>query len=207
MKRGDVKLLNLQTKILLTIFVLLSSCSKDENSKKLSQQQTMLVNGYAQMHSTTKSLAWTDKIFLIKFESDKVEEFGKALSKSLKGISTEIEGLQKNAKWIDLKNTGAPEITKLKMDAVTKDRLKSFLPIVGRSKANFERTLLLSNSGVLNQMLHLAQVMIDVEDNEGRKKFLKRSEQIFSDLYKMNIQLLNDHYFCHDTSKESKSFN
>lgn len=169
-------------------------------------QITILENGYAQMYGGVKSLGWTDKIFLIRFETDAVEAFGTKLTDDAKDLQDDLEYLADVTPWLDLNNTGMPEIENMKLKAVQKDRLKSFLPIIGRSQPNFERTLLLSNSGVLNQMQHLSTVMLDIEVDPHRRDFLKKAHSTFVELYEDNVVLLNRDYFCHNKGEESKGF-
>lgn len=175
-------------------------------SQTQDSQNIILENGYAQMYGAVSSLAWTDKVFLIRFETDQVEAFGKKLSKNAKDLKADLEYLAEKTPWLDLENTGMPEIENMKIAAVQKDRLKSLLPIIGRSQPNFERTLLLSNSGALNQMQHLTSVMLGIEHDKKRRAFLQKAYSVFSDLYEDDIELLNSAYFCHDTGAESKGF-
>jgi hypothetical protein len=179
---------------------------RSDSMPALTERQLLLENGYSQMYDAVKGLAWTDEIFLVKFETDRVETFGKNLAEAASQIGDELEMLAAATPWITLENDGLPEIENLKLEAVRKDRLESFLPLVGRSQSNFERTLLLSNSGALNQMQHLAEVLLEIETDPDRLAFLEETQSRFSDLYEDDILLLNEDYFCDNTAAESVDF-
>lgn len=170
------------------------------------EQQKILSDGYAQMYGAVSAMALIDEGLLVKKETDAVRAFGERSAREGKTMKGEIKAFADAATWINLDETNYPAIEKMKQEAVQNDRLKSFLPLVGRSQTNFERTLLLSQSGVLNQMQHLAQVMLTIETDPERRKFLISARDRFSTLYEADIDLLNSDYFCADLAEESKKF-
>lgn len=89
-----------------------------------------------------------------------------------------------------------PEMEKKKRQASQWDRAFSLAPIVGQTGKDFERTLLLTQSGALNQLCFLTEVMQDSEKSDTRKAFLTKVKQGFDGLYDKVVKLLNDEYFC-----------
>lgn len=69
----------------------------------------------------------------------------------------------------------------------------------GASGADFERTLLFTLSGGLNQFRHLARVMAEEERSEQRREFLKTAEARMDELYNAMLKLLSERYYVHDT--------
>ena len=165
------------------------------------RDNALLNDGYSLLYATVSGLRFSDDLLLVKFESDRLEKVIKDVSGYADTLKADLERVAKNypAVRIDLKPL--PEIEVEKRDAVNKDRLLSIAPVVGRSGPAFERTLLLSSSGALNQSQFLCQVMAEAEPDPNLKKLLLDAEKRFAGLYEEVVVLLNEVHFKHNTYK------
>jgi hypothetical protein len=75
-------------------------------------------------------------------------------------------------------------------------RVKSFAPLVGSTGADFERTLLLTQAGQLNQARYLSEVLADAEANADRRRLLVELNGEFDELYGRVDELLEEQYYC-----------
>jgi len=192
-------------KIFASLLMLLSGCAAKDASEKgtLSKSQTELVNGYSQIYQSLGAFTWADELLMVKRNSKRLQIFAERVSSSAKKIEEGLEGIEKNEKWIVLDQTGVNDFQKKMFSSMTDERIKSYAPLLGLKGPVFERTLLLVNSGLLNQMKHAVYVLIDVETDEQRLKFLNRTKQVFEELYDFNVKLLNKFYFKHDKFDQS----
>jgi hypothetical protein len=69
-------------------------------------------------------------------------------------------------------------------------------PVVGKTGKAFERALLLSQVGVLNNIRFLAEVVKDAEKSEQRKVLLEEVRTRLNGLFQRVIDLLEQDYFC-----------
>jgi hypothetical protein len=85
-----------------------------------------------------------------------------------------------------------PLIEALQRENAQAERGKQFLETSGKE---FERLLLLTQSGVLTTERHISRVMRDKELNPERKAFWKGAVKAFDRLYAKLVKLLEDQYF------------
>lgn len=178
----------------------------DHDLDKMSdaQRNTTLSQGYAQLYEAVSALRWMDEALLLKFESKPTELFIKDLAGYSSEVREQLERLEKDYPSLSLKDDGLPLLTRSMRKAAAKDRLKNLAPITGAKGAEFERTLLLTQSGTLNQLRFLAREIALAESNADRRKFASGVAQRFERLYGDVLKLLNQHYFCARDAKKSK---
>jgi hypothetical protein len=161
--------------------------------KALSQRE--LNYGYASLYDSARGLRHSDKIFLVKFESEACQAVVKDLSDAMGRIAKNLEALDRDDAALRLDDDGMPELETRKRDAVTRDRLMSFKPVNGRTGMNFERTLLLSESGALNQLQFLISELDAADPDPRRSAVLKEAHAEVVRLYGRVVNLLNREYF------------
>ncbi len=193
---------------LLLLVVSVSACSKEDDKPDPEEQSrrdaiVQLQEGYSLLYSSISGLKFVDKAFLIKFENDRTQKIVTEVSDFSGELAKELESWADTTKTVKIDLDPLPEFEKRKLAAVSKDRLLSFAPIVGRTGANFQRTLLLSQSGALNQMRHLATVIAEGEPNEARATRMHEVSDQFDDLYDQVVVVLNDLYFCDNDPEPS----
>lgn len=88
-----------------------------------------------------------------------------------------------------------PEIEQRKQSAANRERVLSFAPLLGRTGPDFERTLLLTLSGGLNQLRFLTQVMAEQERNGDRAALLNGAHDRLQQLYQQTLKLLSEQYY------------
>ena len=139
------------------------SASNDGNgeSSENDRDNEFLNDGYSLLYQTVSGLRFSDDLLLVKSESDTVQKVEENIADTASDMRGELEQLAENYPAIDLERAPLPEIEVKKRSAVNNDRLASIAPLVGRSGPAFERTLLLSNSGALNQTSFLCNVMAE----------------------------------------------
>ena len=167
----------------------------DKTSNTGDAQLDKLNQGYSLMHATTSGLRLADKILLVKFESDRTHKVVTDISDIMAELTTQLEALPRRYPSLRIDLKPLPEIEERKQAAANKERVLSFAPMVGRTGPDFERTLLLTLSGGLNQLRFLAQVMAEQERNADRQKFLQSAQQRTLSLYMETLKLLNEAYY------------
>jgi hypothetical protein len=182
----------------------ISTQSKPQSDKPQSEsapaesihKNRVLSQGYAQLYEAASGLQHVKKLLYVQFESEKVGAMIEDISKYGEKLAGQLERLVANYPGLRIDDTGLPEMEIKKRKAAQWDRTFSLVPIVGQTGKEFERTLLLTQSGALNQLRFLAEVMHDSEKDDNRKAFLREVKQGFDSLYDKVVKLLNDEYFC-----------
>jgi len=172
---------------------------KGPDKEKLKDRETLpqkeLNYGYGSLYGAARGLRHSDKILLIKYESEAVQAVIKDLSESMDRIAQRLEKLARADPRVKLDDDGNPEIERRKRDAVTRARLQSFKPVTGRTGADFERTLLLSESGSLNQLQHLAAELDKADPDAQRSAVLQEIHAEIVQQYGAVVDLLERAYF------------
>lgn len=178
----------------------LSACAalggkKDLSERPVSEKNRVLSGGYGQLYEAASGLKLIDKLLLVKVESDEFDRVITAISTYAGELSEQLEQLDKDYPSLSIDKTYLPEMEVAKRKAAANARIKDLAPVVGRTGKDFERTLLLTESGGLNQQRYLAEVMIEAETSEQRKQFLRGVAKRYTELYRMDVELLNKSYF------------
>lgn len=158
-------------------------------------QLDQLNQGYSLLYESASGLKLADKLLLIKFESDRTHRVVTAISAYCGSLAEQLEQLPGRYPSIRIDLKPLPEIERRKQAAANKARILSFAPVVGRTGADFERTLLLTLSGGLNQLRFLTQLMAEQERNPERAALLTGAQRRFLDLYKQTLQELSQDYY------------
>lgn len=176
-----------------------SSAAFDQQElKELSETQhnKVLSEGYSQLYDSASGLAYLDEFLVLKFESKATDAVITDIAEYAATLKGQLEQLAKDYPSLSLDDDGLPVLEKRTRSAVQQDRIVSLAPLVGRTGANFERTLLLTQSGALNQLRFLTQITAEAEKSAERRAFLNEAKQTFARLYGEVVQLLNEQYFC-----------
>lgn len=159
-------------------------------------EKQALSHGYAQLYQTVNGLSGIDNVLLVKTEAEPVEAYIKDLAEQMGQLAGRLENALRPLPWIDLDDNGLPEIERAKRASAQWSRIVGFAPLVGRTGADFERALLLTLSGGLNQSRHLIRALAEREDDADREAMLDEAEAVFDQLYEADVELLNARYFC-----------
>ena len=164
----------------------------------------MLNDGYSLLYGNVSGLEIVDKILYVKIANDETRTVVDAISDYSAELSEELEMLSKDYPSIRIDLDPLPEVEKAKQAAAQKERVLSFAPIVGRTGPNFERTLLLTLSGGLNQLRFLCQVIAEEETNDQRQAIVLAAGDKFKELYLDTLELLNTKYYKDNTFDPSE---
>jgi hypothetical protein len=172
-----------------------AGCAGQRDDAALDAQRRMLSEGYTMLYVDAGHLAMVRAALYFKVESDPVEEvvgavadFGGELEHHLERIAKDYPGVR-----IDLEPL--PEIERRKRRAIGFDKVRDFLPLVGRSGRAFERTLLIALFNGINHESHLCAVMADEEPDPGLRKFLLASAVRYRALGTRIDALLEKEYY------------
>lgn len=166
-----------------------SADSEDVKNQELSY-------GYGQMYKTTSGLRHLKTMLHVKVESGKVSTLIEDISGYADKLTGQLEKLDREYPALRIDDPGLPELETKRRKAVVWDQVFIMAPIVGKTGKDFERTLLLSQAGVLNNVRFLAQVIKDAEKSDQRKTFLAEAKTRLDDLYHRVVTLLEQEYFC-----------
>ncbi len=181
-------------KIFLVIFIFhSSSCSATSVKSRTSEKLTYQINGYAQIYGLLNALSWADKALILKFESDKVEKLMIKLDQFSNNYLKTIQKLAKTNKWIKFNKTGLPQIQQDILAEKQKERIRNFLPLIGKSQYQFEKELLTSTKDGLDNIIYLTKVLKKVETNTKLKSYLNQLNKEANLLHTKNIILLKKH--------------
>jgi hypothetical protein len=129
---------------------------------------------------------------IIKRVSSEVRALIEEISNAAGELNDELERFAKQDRLIKLDRRVLPLIEALQRENAQAERGKQFLETSGKE---FERLLLLTQSGVLTTERHISRVMRDKELNPERKVFWKGAVKTFDRLYAKLVKLLEDQYF------------
>jgi hypothetical protein len=184
--------------------VLAPACDRDgarrDRQVGVSQQRVMLSEGYSLLYADASKIGRVRLVLYVKVESQEfndvvteVSRFGSELRQDLERIARDYPGVR-----IDL--TPLPEMEARKRFALGMDRVVRFAPLVGRSRLEYERTMLIGLAGALDHERHLCRVMAQEEPNAGLQEILVSAEKRYDGLYELVMNLLNREHFKNNTN-------
>lgn len=179
-----------------------AAVASDATGAKAPRDNALLNDGYSLLYSAVSGLRFSDDLLLVKFESDRLKKVIGDIASTSDRLRAELQRIARDYPAVQIDRDPLPAIEVAKRSAVNKDRLLSIAPVVGQSGPGFERTLLLSSSGALDQTRFLCQVMAQSEPDPNLKRFLLSAEQQFAGLYDAVVLLLNQDHFKHNTIEQ-----
>jgi uncharacterized protein (DUF2164 family) len=168
---------------------------KTENKKEEAVDQQQLNYGYALMYQAFDSFQALNHALTLKKEAQQVNDAIKDLTDITKNFKTKLDELKKDYPNLDFEKTGRPKVLEKKGKAQGKDRLSEYLPLVGLTGKEYERSLVLFLSFALNELKFISQELGNMETNEGLKKFLNTIQSEMTRLEDRMVKLLNEKYF------------
>lgn len=198
---------------ILCILLFISSCASrkapsevkvPEKQKDLSADQRQLNYGYALIYNTVKGFQKLNILIAIKKENEDTHAFIKDLKDTCKKIEEQMEELKKSYPNLSYDDTGKPKVMEIKSKDQGQDRLQEFLPFVGKTGKDFDRSLILFVSFSLNEIKYIAQALVDLEKNDSLNKFDKETFNQFLRLEDRSLKLLNERYFKNNYYKSQK---
>jgi len=170
-------------------------CEHIDPDQREADAHTTLSQGYAQLYEAASGLRLLDNILMAKSESAETRQVIEKLSKYAGRLRGELERIAKENPRLSLEDDGLPRIERDKRRALARDRAKTLAPLIGAGGADFERTLLLTQSGALNNLRFLAQALADAEIDKSRRKYLLGVRDELDRLYREVVALLDRRFF------------
>nr|WP_291514671.1 hypothetical protein [Abyssibacter sp.] len=166
-----------------------------------------LNEGYSLLYADVAGLRRTDLLLLVKLETDSVQQTVRRIADEMADMHDRLETWAAADTALRLDLQPLPRVEREKQAAAAADRLQSFAPWVGRTGPGFERTLLLTLSGALNQLRHLTRVLAEVEAEFGLSNASQRGAAMtaasgrLDALYDAVLTLLEHDYYVHGTGQ------
>jgi hypothetical protein len=191
--------------MLSTLAVLTPACdrhgARHGQGSDVSRQRAMLSEGYSLLYADAVKIDRIGLVLYVKVESQEfndvvteISRFGDELKQDLERVARDYPGVR-----IDLKPL--PEMEARKRFALGMDRVMRFLPLRGRSRLEYERTVLIGLAGALDHERHLCRVMAQEEPDAALKKMLVATEKRYDSLYEIVMNLLNREHFKNNTNE------
>lgn len=175
---------------------LLAACAATEPSARApagAQPGLPLASqGYTMMYAAVDALKWGDELLLVKVETDEVDRLVSDVAAYADELGAKLEAMSERDPVVRLDLELQPELDERRLEAVKGARLTELLGLSGPA---FERHLLLTLAGGLDQQRHLARVMIEVEEDPARRAFWLNVRERFEQMFARTTELLERRYF------------
>lgn len=168
---------------------------KPQHKAEERDQRAILNEGYSILYNHVSNLSLLHMIFLVKVESEEVNEMTREVTDYAGALKKTLEDVAKNYPAVNIELDPISVIEKRTRDAVTKDRLMSLAPIIGLTGESFERRVLQSLEGVLNQLRFMCKALAEEEPEPSLKQICTNSHSQFERLYARVLGLLQEKYY------------
>ena len=184
--------------------LVLTGCSGGDAARApvagLSAQRAMLSEGYSLLYADAAKLDSVGLALDVKAESQEFNDLITAVSVYGNELKHDLERIARDYPGVRIDLEPLPGMEKRKRAAIGKDRMLRFAPLAGRSRLEYERTMLISLAGGLDHERHLCRVMAEEEPDAGLKTFLLASEKRYDEFYELVMNLLNREHFKNNTN-------
>lgn len=181
----------------LMLLLAAAACSSGDAAREPSAgaQRAMLSEGYSLLYADASSLDRVHLILWVKFESQEFDDVITEISRYGGELKQDLERIARDYPGVRIDLEPLPEMETRKRFAIGKDRAIRFAPLAGRSRHEYERTLLIGMANALNHESHLCGVMAAEEPDPGLKKFLLATERRYAALHDRAMGLLEREHF------------
>ena len=168
----------------------------EPRQKANAQDQRQILNeGYSIFYNTVDDLTKFDLIFLVKSESEPVNEVTTAVTDYADTLKATLDRVARDYPAVNIELDPLPVIEQRTRGGVTKDRLLSFAPVVGLTGESFDRRMLQVLEGTLNQLRFMAEALADEEPEPSLKQIATTAHSRFEELYARVLNMLDEKYF------------
>ena len=191
--------------LLLGFAVLLGGCTDSAPLQKAEaqpqqradakNQRAILNEGYSTLYKDLDDLSKIHLIFLVKSEAKPVNDMTTAVTEYADSLKSTLERVARDYPAVNIKLTPLPVIEQRTRDAMGKERLLSFAPIVGLTGESFDRRVLQSLEGVLNHLRFTAKALADEEPEPSLKQIATTAHDKLDQLYKQVVDMLTEKYY------------
>jgi hypothetical protein len=192
--------------ILIALACLLAACATREPRQECAAivnrpqggteiENRVLSEGYSQLYDTVRGLGLIETGLVFKRTSKPTRAVIKNVSEYASGLKQQLEDIEAQYPSLTIHDNGLPLAEVRKREGERWDRVKAMAPFAGATGPDFERSLLLSETAVLNHTRFLAKALADLEKNEQRKEFATGVQHKFDRYYAEVVALLDRKYF------------
>jgi hypothetical protein len=158
-------------------------------------QRTMLNEGYSIFYSTVDGLSKFDLVFLVKSETEPVNEVTTAVTEYADTLKATLERVARDYPAVDIELDPLPVMEQRMRGGMTNDRILSFAPVVGLTGESFDRRMLQALEGTLNNLRFMAKALADEEPELTLKQIATTAHSRLEQLYQGVLALLDEKYF------------
>ncbi len=158
-------------------------------------QRQILNEGYSLLYNELDNLSKVHLIFLVKSESKPVNEVTAAVTEYADALKGTLDRVAKDYPAVNIKLDPLPVIEQRTREAIGKDRLLTFAPIVGLTGESFDRRVLQSLEGMLNHLRFVAKTLADEEPEPSLKQIATTAHNKLEELYKRVLDMLTEKYY------------
>jgi hypothetical protein len=158
-------------------------------------QRTMLNEGYSIFYSTVDSLSKFDLVFLVKSETEPVNEVTTAVTDYADTLKATLDRVARDYPAVNMELDPLPMIEQRTRGEMTNDRLSSFAPVVGLTGESFDRRMLQALEGTLNNLRFMAKALAEEEPEPSLKQIATTAHTRLEELYQRVLALLDEKYF------------
>ena len=134
-------------------------------------------------------------IFLVKSEAKPVNDITTAVTEYADSLKSTLERVARDYPAVNIKLTPLPVIEQRTREAMGKDRVLSFAPVVGLTGESFDRRVLQSLEGLLNHLRFSAKALADEEPEPSLKQIATTAHDKLDQLYKQVVDMLTEKYY------------
>jgi hypothetical protein len=184
--------------LLIGLAGLASGCAGTSTARHTAEaqnQRQILNEGYSIFYSTVDDLSKFDLIFLVKSESQPVRSLTTAVTDYADTLKTTLDRVARDYPAIDMELEPLPVLEQRTRQQMTRDRIVSFAPVVGLKGESFDRRMLQSLEGTLNNLRFMAKSLADEEPEPSLKEIATTAHNRLEQLYAEVLDMLDEKYF------------
>jgi len=174
---------------------LLQADPQPQQKADAQNQRKILNEGYSLLYSDLDGLSKVDLIFLVKSEAKPVNEVTTTVTEYAAALKGTLDRVARDYPAVDIALDPLPVMEQRARDAITKDRILSFAPVVGLTGESFDRRMLQVLEGTLNRLRFLAKALADEEPEPSLKQIATTAHNKFEELYRQVLDMLAEKYF------------
>ncbi len=158
-------------------------------------QRAILNEGYSIFYSTVDGLSKFDLVFLVKSETEPVNEVTTAVTDYAETLKATLDRVARDYPAVNMELDPLPVIEQRTRGGMTNDRLSSFAPGVGLTGESFDRRMLQALEGTLNNLRFMAKALAEEEPEPSLKQIASTAHSRLEELYQRVLTLLDEKYF------------
>jgi hypothetical protein len=191
--------------LLIGLTGLVGGCAADSTAQKAEprptqkadsqNQRQILSEGYSLLYKDLDDLSKIHLIFLVKSEAKPVNDLTTDVTNYADSLKSTLERVARDYPAVNIKLTPLPVIEQRTREAMGKDRLLSFAPVVGLTGESFDRRVLQNLEGLLNHLRFNAKALADAEPEPSLKQIATTAYNKLDQLYKQVVDMLTEKYY------------